>query len=99
VRHKLILGGTFVLYMTLSRHLHLDTYTPHLSVEESNLTLSLAEAEEPTAEIKREGLIQRSWIVRLALLGWSLYGASAVVADGLLTPSVSVINAVSGSSP
>jgi len=38
-------------------------------------------------------------VARTALLIWSLSGASFVVADGILTPAVSVISATSGTRP
>ena len=40
-----------------------------------------------------------SIIFRGALLIWSLLGASCVMADGLLTPAVSIISAVTGNLP
>jgi K+ potassium transporter len=40
--------------------------------------------------------IREKKYLRLGLLLWTLFGASCVMADGLLTPAVSVISAVAG---
>ena len=91
----IILGGTFVLYRLLSQAFgfgkqgNLETHHPYHSLPVTT-TVSSEELEE-----------QRPWIAeyklfRIALLGWTLLGASCVIADGLLTPVVSVISAVTG---
>ena len=91
----IMLGGTFVLYGLLSQTFgfdkqgNVDTRHPYHSLPEST--------NVPSEEFEE----QRPWIVkyklfRIALLGWTLLGASCVIADGLLTPVVSVISAVTG---
>lgn len=98
-RTSLIVGGTFVLYMILSRFLHLDNHTPSLSAEDS-LILTVAETKDSVADLTGKPVkgqwIRETKIARIALLVWCLFGASAVMADGLLTPAVSVISAVTG---
>jgi hypothetical protein len=99
MRVTLNAGGTFVLYMVLSRYLHLDNHTPSLSTEDS-LTLTISETIDSTADLSGRPVkgqwIKNNKIARIALLLWCLFGASAVIADGLLTPAVSVISAVTG---
>ena len=95
----LIIGGTFVLYMILSRYLRLDKHTPNISPEDL-LILTTTETMDSTADLTgrpvRGSWIRENKIVRIALLLWCLFGASCVMADGLLTPAVSVISAVTG---
>ena len=91
----IILGGTFVFYRLLSQAFGFDKQRndesrhPYHSLQEST--------NIPSEEFEE----QRHWIseykvFRIALLGWTLLGASCVIADGLLTPVVSVISAVGG---
>jgi hypothetical protein len=89
------------LYMILSRYLHLDNHSPSLTIEDS-LTLTTTETLDSTADLSGRPVkgqwIKNNKIARIALLLWCLFGASAVMADGLLTPAVSVISAVTGKS-
>ena len=93
-------GGTFVLYMILSRYLHLDNHTPSLSSTDDSLLLTVTETLDSTADLTGRPVkgqwIRQNKVARLALLVWCLFGASAVMADGVLTPAVSVISAVTG---
>src|SRR5271156_4884355 len=88
--------------MILSRRLGLDRHTPQLHTESDSLMLTLTETIDSTGGDLTTGRPMRGqWIknnkfVRIALLGWTLFGASCVMADGLLTPAVSVISAVKG---
>ena len=85
--------------MVLSRYLHLDNHAPSLTTEDS-LTLTASETIDSTADLTGRPVkgqwIKNNKIARIALLLWCLFGASAVMADGLLTPAVSVISAVTG---
>jgi KUP system potassium uptake protein len=96
----LMSGGTFVLYMILSRYLHLDNHTPSLSSTDDSLLLTVTETLDSTADLTGRPVkgqwIRQNKVARLALLLWCLFGASAVMADGVLTPAVSVISAVTG---
>jgi len=49
--------------------------------------------EQPS---KPTTLSRLKMVLRIVLLIWSLFGASCIVADGILTPAVSVISATSG---
>jgi len=97
----LMVGGTFVLYMLLSRYLGLDRFTPSPSTPAGDpLVLTMSETIDSTSDLAGRS-VKGAWIkdtkvVRIAFLGWTLFGASCVMADGLLTPAVSVISAVAG---
>lgn len=95
----LMLGGTFVLYMLLSRYLGLDRHTPSVQQGDS-LMLTITETMDSTTDLTGRPIkgewIKDNRIFRGALLLWTLFGASCVIADGLLTPAVSVISAVAG---
>jgi len=107
----LIVGGTLVLYMLLNKAMRFDKYddsqTPEL--EEQYIPVNANEQNEitetpqvaPLSEHSVEGPQDRGQIgqfkvFRIGLLIWTLYGASCVMADGLLTPAVSVVSAVNG---
>jgi KUP system potassium uptake protein len=96
---SLMLGGTFILYMVLSRYLHLDNHTPSLDTNDS-MVLTVTETLDSTADLTGRPVkgqwIRNNVVARITLLVWCLFGASAVMADGLLTPAVSVISAVTG---
>jgi KUP system potassium uptake protein len=89
-------GGTLVLYKLLSRSLEFEKTTPQTS---DTIFLNHPEATEEILEENWEvkaPLHTGRKVLRLCLLIWTLFGASCVMADGLLTPAVSVISAVSG---
>lgn len=85
--------------MVLSRYLHLDHHTPSLTTDDA-LVLTVTETLDSAADLSGRPVkgqwIRNNAIARVALLLWCLFGASAVIADGLLTPAVSVISAVTG---
>jgi K+ potassium transporter len=87
--------------MFLSRHLNLDQHTPSLTVQQGDSSgLTATETIDSTTDLTgrpvKGGWIKDIKVVRIGLLVWTLFGASAVMADGLLTPAVSVISAVTG---
>lgn len=64
--------------------------------------LTVSETLDSTSDLSGRP-VKGAWIrenkfLRLGLLVWTLFGASCVMADGLLTPAVSVISAVAGTS-
>ena len=68
-----------------------------------SLMLTVTETMDSTSDLSGRP-VKGSWIreikpIRVALLIWTLIGASGVMADGLLTPAVSVISAVAGMPP
>ena len=84
--------------MVLSRYLGLDRHAPHS--QNDSLLLTVTETIDSTSDLSgrpvKGSWIRDSTIARAALLVWTLFGASLVMADGLLTPAVSVISAVAG---
>jgi len=87
--------------MLLSRYLGLDRHAPYSnSAESDSLTLTVSETMDSHTDLTGRR-VKGAWIrdkpfLRIFVLGWTLFGASAVMADGLLTPAVSVISAVAG---
>ena len=89
------------MYMILSRFLQLERMTPNLSTDrDDSLTLTITETMDSHSDLAGPQIkgqwIKNVKIARVALLGFCLFGASAVMADGLLTPAISVISAVTG---
>jgi K+ potassium transporter len=86
--------------MLLSRYLNLDRHTPNLAADGDSLMLTITETTDSTSDLSGRPLkgrwIKDTKVVRIGLLVWTLFGASCVMADGLLTPAVSVISAVAG---
>lgn len=97
----LMTGGTFILYMLLGQSLHFERYSHGGDISQTDPVYStLSGTLESGSEVDTQ-LPERSWIggfkvFRVGLLIWTLLGASCVIADGLLTPAVSVVSAVSG---
>ena len=90
------------MYMLLSRYLNLDRLTPGQSAQQPGdlLMLTIVETVDSTSELGRRPVkgawIRKNKFIRIGLLLWTLFGASCVIADGLLTPAISVISAVAG---
>jgi len=86
--------------MLLSRYLNLDKYTSNYSIQQmDSLMLTTTETLDSTSDLtgrSKHAWVRETKVVRLGFLVWTLFGASCVMADGLLTPAVSVISAVSG---
>ena len=86
--------------MLLSRHLNFDRHSPGHNQQHDSLLLTLTETMDSTSDLSGRAIkgswIRESTVLRLGLLVWTLFGASCVMADGLLTPAVSVISAVGG---
>lgn len=64
------------------------------------MTLTVSETMDSNTDLTGRR-VKGAWIrenksIRVFVLVWTLFGASAVMADGLLTPAVSVISAVAG---
>jgi KUP system potassium uptake protein len=90
--------------MLLSRYLNLDKHSPGHNVQQmDSLMLTVTETMDSTSDLSGRP-VKGAWIreikpLRVLLLLWTLFGASGVIADGLLTPAVSVISAVAGIPP
>jgi KUP system potassium uptake protein len=60
------------------------------------VTETIDSTTDLSGRVVRGAWIRENKIFRIGLLIWTLFGASCVMADGLLTPAVSVISAVAG---
>lgn len=90
--------------MLLSRYLNLDRHAPGSNVQQNDsLMLTVTETMDSNSDLAGRPIkgawIKDNKIFRIGLLLWTLFGASCVMADGLLTPAVSVISAVAGKFP
>lgn len=86
------------MYMLLSRYLSIDKLSPRN--QEDSLLLTVTETMDSTNDLTgrpvKGAWIRDSRFLRTLILVWTLYGACCVMADGILTPAVSVISAVAG---
>ncbi|KAF3431299.1 hypothetical protein FNV43_RR26030 [Rhamnella rubrinervis] len=90
-------GGTFALYSLISRYAKVNLLPNRQTADEQ---ISSFRLKLPTPELERalkikENLERRSSLKTLLLL-LVLMGTSMVIGDGILTPAISVMSAVSG---
>ncbi|XP_021292672.1 putative potassium transporter 12 isoform X1 [Herrania umbratica] len=90
-------GGTFALYSLICRYAKVNMLPNHQPADEQ---ISSFKLKLPTPELERalnikETLERRSSLKTLLLL-LVLMGTSMVIGDGILTPAISVMSAVSG---
>ncbi|CAN8275442.1 unnamed protein product [Cochlearia groenlandica] len=90
-------GGTFALYSLICRYAKTGLI-PNQEAEDrklSNYTLEL-----PNTKLKRSNMIkeklENSKYAKIILFLVTIMGTSMVIGDGILTPSISVLSAVSG---
>ncbi|KAG6534808.1 hypothetical protein ZIOFF_008712 [Zingiber officinale] len=90
-------GGTFALYSLICRYAKVNLLPNQQRADEdiSSFRLKLPTPELERALCIKEMLERRSCLKRVLLL-LVLMGTSMVIGDGILTPSMSVISAVSG---
>ncbi|KAM1438370.1 hypothetical protein TB2_011747 [Malus domestica] len=90
-------GGTFALYSLMCRHAKVSL-TPNNQPEDREL--SNYKLETPSNELKRSQTIKKklenSKIAKYSLFLVTIMGTSMVIGDGVLTPCISVLSAVSG---
>ncbi|XP_021284148.1 potassium transporter 5 [Herrania umbratica] len=90
-------GGTFALYSLLCRHLKVSLI-PNQQPEDREL--SNYQLDTPSSQLKRaykiRGKIENSKLAKVLLFLVTILGTSMVIGDGVLTPSISVLSAVSG---
>ncbi|XWS39393.1 hypothetical protein CRYUN_Cryun18bG0050400 [Craigia yunnanensis] len=90
-------GGTFALYSLLCRHAKVSLI-PNQQPEDREL--SNYQLDTPSSQLKRankiRGKIENSKLTKLVLFLVTILGTSMVIGDGVLTPSISVLSAVSG---
>lgn len=90
-------GGTFALYSLICRYAKVNLLPNRQQADED---ISSFKLRLPTPELERalgikEALERRSYLKTLLLL-LVLMGTSMVIGDGILTPAISVMSAVSG---
>ncbi|XLR42610.1 potassium transporter 5 isoform X1 [Arachis hypogaea] len=90
-------GGAFALYSLICRHIEVSLI-PNQQPEDRKL--SNYKLELPSSQLKRtqtlKQMLENSQFARILLLLATILGTSMVIGDGFLTPSMSVLSAVSG---
>uniref|UniRef100_A0A0E0AD34 Potassium transporter n=1 Tax=Oryza glumipatula TaxID=40148 RepID=A0A0E0AD34_9ORYZ len=90
-------GGTFALYSLLCRNSKMGLLN---NMRANHGSLSAYNKEEPCKESRNSMLIkaffEKHYSLRVVLLLFVLMGTSMVIGDGVLTPTMSVLAAVSG---
>ncbi|KAL5762028.1 hypothetical protein ACOSP7_018292 [Xanthoceras sorbifolium] len=90
-------GGTFALYSLISRYAKINKLPNHQPADEQ---ISSFRLKLPTPELARairiKDKLERKGSLKTMLLLLVLMGTSMVIGDGILTPAISVMSAVSG---
>ncbi|KAL3501208.1 hypothetical protein ACH5RR_035657 [Cinchona calisaya] len=90
-------GGTFALYSLISRYAKVNLLQNHQRADER---ISSFKLKLPTPELERalriKEALEHNSILKTLLLLLVLTGTSMVIGDGILTPAISVMSAVSG---
>ncbi|KAJ1390757.1 Potassium transporter [Sesbania bispinosa] len=90
-------GGAFALYSLICRHIKVSLI-PNQQPEDREL--SNYKLETPSSQLKRaqklKQKLENSHFARILLILLAIMGTSMVIGDGILTPSISVLSAVSG---
>ncbi|KAL0336169.1 UNVERIFIED_CONTAM: putative potassium transporter 12 [Sesamum radiatum] len=90
-------GGTFALYSLICRYANVNLLPNRQQADEyiSSFKLRLPTPELERALNIKEALEHKSYMKKLLLL-LVLMGTSMIIGDGILTPAISVMSAVSG---
>ncbi|CDP00184.1 unnamed protein product [Coffea canephora] len=90
-------GGTFALYSLICRYAKVNLLPNRQQADEyiSSFKLKLPTPELERALNIKDALEHKSWLKTILLL-LVLTGTSMVIGDGILTPAISVMSAVSG---
>ncbi|KAG0622849.1 hypothetical protein M758_3G128600 [Ceratodon purpureus] len=89
-------GGTFALYSLLCRHAKLSLILNQQTADREVSTYKLVELPDTIRGEKVRKLLEKHRCLRTGLLIIVLLGTSMVIGDGILTPSISVMSAISG---
>ncbi|KAM7252153.1 hypothetical protein ACFE04_024036 [Oxalis oulophora] len=92
-------GGTFALYSLLCRHAKLSLLPNQQAADEELSSYrygTLSQSSQTAASSPLKRFLEKHKKLRTALLLVVLFGASMVIGDGMLTPAISVLSAVSG---
>ncbi|KAL6603141.1 hypothetical protein ACP70R_043502 [Stipagrostis hirtigluma subsp. patula] len=90
-------GGTFALYSLMCRRSRMGLLN---NIHANHGSLSAYNQEDPREEPKSslaiKGFFEKHYSLRVVLLLFVLMGTSMVIGDGVFTPTMSVLSAVSG---
>ncbi|EPS71975.1 hypothetical protein M569_02772, partial [Genlisea aurea] len=90
-------GGTFALYSLISRYAKVNLLPNRQQADEY---ISSYKLKLPTPELERalsiKELLEHNPVAKKLLLLLVLMGTSMIIGDGILTPAISVMSAVSG---
>ncbi|KAH9709034.1 putative potassium transporter 12 [Citrus sinensis] len=90
-------GGTFALYSLISRYAKVNMLPNRQPADEQ---ISSFRLKLPTPELERalqlKDILERTSSLKTLLLLLVLMGTSLIIGDGILTPAISVMSAVSG---
>ncbi|XP_064934347.1 probable potassium transporter 13 [Musa acuminata AAA Group] len=90
-------GGTFALYSLMCRNSKMGLLsTPHAAQEHLTAYNPEVHCDETRTSLSIKRFIEKNQSSRLVLLLFVLLGTSMVIGDGVLTPTMSVVSAVSG---
>lgn len=90
-------GGTFALYSLICRYANVNLLPNRQQADEQ---ISSFKLKLPTPELERalkiKETLERTSIMKNVLLVLVLLGTSMIIGDGILTPAISVMSAISG---
>ncbi|XP_010253804.1 PREDICTED: potassium transporter 1 [Nelumbo nucifera] len=89
-------GGTFALYSLLCRHARLSILPNQQAVDEKLSTYQKGASEDTRHSAKLKLFFEKYPKSRNGLLIFVLLGTCMAIGDGILTPAISVLSAVSG---
>uniref|UniRef100_A0ACD5YZE6 Uncharacterized protein n=1 Tax=Avena sativa TaxID=4498 RepID=A0ACD5YZE6_AVESA len=92
-------GGTFALYSLISRHARIRMI-PNQQAEDASVSNYSIVQEENNSQTRRarwvKHRLEASNAAKVALFTITILGTAMVMGDGILTPAISVLSAVSG---
>ncbi|KAJ0053358.1 hypothetical protein Pint_02490 [Pistacia integerrima] len=89
-------GGTFALYSLLCRHAKFSLLPNQQAADEELSTYKYGHPMQSATSSALKRFLEKHKKLRTALLVVVLFGACMVIGDGVLTPAISVLSAVSG---
>ncbi|KAI6686954.1 hypothetical protein NL676_032867 [Syzygium grande] len=89
-------GGTFALYSLLCRHARLSILPNQQDVDEKLSSYAMDRSVDSQQSLALKSFLEKHPKFRTSLLIFVLLGTCMAIGDGILTPSISVLSAVSG---
>ncbi|XP_062186468.1 potassium transporter 7-like [Phragmites australis] len=89
-------GGTFALYSLLCRHAKFSLLPNQQAADEELSTYYQPGAGRTSVSSPFKRFLEKHRKLRTCLLLFVLFGACMVIGDGVLTPTISVLSAISG---